>query len=294
MHGRGACDMKGGRGGMVFAAEVLAGRRAACRRPRRHHRHRGGVDGRRRPASRRARRGRRGDRPRAERPGGLARVPRVSSCARIDVHGRAGHAGLPPRTPDDGGAVNAIEKTAYLSTSIGRLREDWALRPRHRTSPRPIACRRRDRRRRVDRVLPGACTLDCHIEYLPDRQATPPRPSTRLRDLDRARRDAIPGCAPTRRASSGSSAPCPPAEMPLDGARRQDARRRRPGLGDRADGGLDNWHDGATLMTEAGIPAICLRPRRHPPRAHHRRERPDRRARRVRAGLALAALRYCG
>ena len=25
-------------------------------------------------------------------------------------------------------------------------------------------------------------------------------------------------------------------------------------------GGLDNWHDGATLTVEAGIPAICLGP----------------------------------
>ena len=25
-------------------------------------------------------------------------------------------------------------------------------------------------------------------------------------------------------------------------------------------GGLDNWHDGATLTVEAGIPAVCLGP----------------------------------
>jgi acetylornithine deacetylase len=25
-------------------------------------------------------------------------------------------------------------------------------------------------------------------------------------------------------------------------------------------GGLDNWHDGATLTVEAGIPAICVGP----------------------------------
>ena len=40
------------------------------------------------------------------------------------------------------------------------------------------------------------------------------------------------------------------------GARRR--ARDRPARARSA--GLDNWHDGATLTVEAGIPAICLGP----------------------------------
>jgi acetylornithine deacetylase len=35
---------------------------------------------------------------------------------------------------------------------------------------------------------------------------------------------------------------------------------RAVGRDDARIGGMDNWHDGATLTVEAGIPAICLGP----------------------------------
>jgi acetylornithine deacetylase len=58
--------------------------------------------------------------------------------------------------------------------------------------------------------------------------------------------------------------------------------------------GLDNWHDGATLIVEAGIPAVCYGPGdihlghsadEHVPVA-------DLVA--CTQGIALAALRFCG
>ena len=57
---------------------------------------------------------------------------RGSLLPTITVEDRAGHAGIDPRHPDRGGAVNAIEKAAYLLEAIRRLREEWVLRPRHR------------------------------------------------------------------------------------------------------------------------------------------------------------------
>lgn len=86
----------------------------------------------------------------------------------ITVEDRAGHAGIDPRHPDRGGAVNAIEKAAYLLEAIRRLREEWVLRPRHRYLSL-VTC--------VPTVIsggqwvvsyPARCRLDCHIEYLPE------------------------------------------------------------------------------------------------------------------------------
>ena len=93
---------------------------------------------------------------------------RGSLLPTITVEGRAGHAGIAPRHPDEGGAVNAIEKMAIVLEAIRRLREEWALRPRHPYLS-PADC--------VPTIVaggewivsyPAACRLDCHIEYLPD------------------------------------------------------------------------------------------------------------------------------
>ncbi len=92
---------------------------------------------------------------------------RGSLLPTIVVEGRAGHAGLAPRHPDEGGAVNAIEKMAILLDAIRRLREEWALRPSHPYLSAPDC---------VPTIVqggewivshPASCRLDCHIEYLP-------------------------------------------------------------------------------------------------------------------------------
>ena len=59
-------------------------------------------------------------------------------------------------------------------------------------------------------------------------------------------------------------------------------------------GGLDNWHDGATLTVEAGIPAVCFGPGDiH--RAHTVDECvPIRDLVACAQRIALAALRFCG
>ena len=59
-------------------------------------------------------------------------------------------------------------------------------------------------------------------------------------------------------------------------------------------GGLDNWHDGATLTVEAGIPAVCFGPGDiH--RAHTADEYvPIADLVACAQRIALAAMRFCG
>ena len=93
---------------------------------------------------------------------------RGSLLPTITVEGRPGHAGIAPRHPDAGGPVNAIEKMAILLEAVRRLREEWALRPRHpylsaaEIVPTMVAG--------GEWVVsyPASCRLDCHIEYLPE------------------------------------------------------------------------------------------------------------------------------
>ena len=130
--GRGACDMKGGVACMVLVAEVLAelgvrlaGELVVNTVTEEESTGAGGL------VSARTLRA------------NAAIVPELSALAvrvacrgsllpTITVEDRAGHAGIDPRHPDRGGAVNAIEKAAYLLEAIRRLREEWVLRPRHR------------------------------------------------------------------------------------------------------------------------------------------------------------------
>jgi acetylornithine deacetylase len=89
--------------------------------------------------------------------------------------------------------------------------------------------------------------------------------------------------------------PVPPAEVSVDDPIVGAIRGAAVDLGQPgAIGGLDNWHDGATLIVEAGIPAVCYGPG---PRgqAHTVDERvsiDDLVA--CAQGIAVATLRFCG
>ena len=292
VYGRGACDMKGGVACMVVAAEVLAAAGVRLRRrpvvntvTDEESTGAGGL------ASARTLHADGGDRPGAERARRVDRLPRLACCRAITVEGRAGHAGLPPRHPDAGGAVNAIEKTALLVDAIRRLREDWALRPRHPLPVgRPTASRPWSPAASGSSPTPRACRLDCHIEFLPD-QADERRLGLARRGASssagsRGRRGRpVAARAPAARSSgwSGDGAagrgrrPTTRSCGALLGAERdlgRAGRARRPRqLARRRDADRRGRH-----------PRRLLRPRRHPPRPHRRRARPDRRSRRLRPG----------
>lgn len=295
--GRGACDMKGGVACMVIAAEVLAD----CDTPLagdllvntvtdEESTGAGGLA---------AARLLKADAAIVPEPSSLqiAIACRGSLLLALTVEGRPGHAGTPPRHPALGGAVNAVEKMAYLIEALRRLREDWALRPPH---PYLAAadC--------VPTVIsggewivsyPGRCRLECHVEYLPTDGGGDPAPQVRREVEDWIARaaaadawlrehppavDWLPGSVPPAQVS-----PEEPIVQTLIGAERAAGRSGRIS-------GFDNWHDGAWLILEAGIPTVCFGPRglsvahtvdEHVPIADLVS---------CAQAIALAALRFCG
>ena len=298
VHGRGACDMKGGVACMVMAAEVLAslGVRLA-----------GdlivntvteeettGVGGLAMAHALRA------DGAIVPEPSGFDVwiACRGSLLPRITVEGRAGHAGIAPLHPDQGGAVNAIEKMGILLEAVRRLREEWALRPRHPYLS-PADC--------VPTIIaggewlvsyPASCTLDCHIEFLPDQadeRGYGGRVEAEFTDWIARAAAADPWLAAHPPTIEWVAGTVPPAEVPADDPVVQAALGAVAAVGRNGRlGGLDNWHDGATLVTEAGIPSICLGPG-DINLAHTTDERvPIADLVSCTQALAIAAMRFCG
>jgi acetylornithine deacetylase len=141
VHGRGACDMKGGVACMVIAAEAVAelsgglpGELIVNTVTDEESTGAGGLATARSITA---------DAAIVPEPSGMDVwiACRGSLIQRITVTGRAGHAGVAPGHPDAGGAVNAIEKMAIVLEAIRRLREEWALRPRHPYLRPPTASR---------------------------------------------------------------------------------------------------------------------------------------------------------
>ena len=264
VHGRGSCDMKGGVAAMVFAAEALArlgialaGDLVVNTVSEEESTGAGGLVSARTIAA------------------DAAIVPEPSkldvwvSCRgsllpTITVDGRAGHAGIPQPPPEQGGAVNAIEKMGIVLGAIARLREHWERQPAHPYLS-PGDC--------VPTMVaggewivsyPAECRLDCHIEYLPsqaDEDGWGSRVAREFTEWLVTETAHDPWLAEHPPRIEWLVGGVPPAEVPVDdpivttalAATR--AIRREAKLG-----GLDNWHDGATLTVEAGIPAICLGP----------------------------------
>ena len=264
IHGRGSSDMKGGVACMVYAAETLA--RLGVTLPGdlvmntvtdEESTGAGGLV---------TARTLHADAAIVPEPSGLELwiACRGSLIQRITVTGRAGHAGIAPQHPDTGGAVNAIEKMAIVLEAIRRLREEWALRPRH---PYLSA---------ADCVpvlisggewvvsYPETCVLDCHIEYLPD-QADEHGGGGRIDEefgaWIRRAAEADPWLAAHPPRIEPIIGSVPPAEITADEPIVQEMLGASAALQRHATiGGLDNWHDGATLTVEAGIPALCYGP----------------------------------
>jgi acetylornithine deacetylase len=264
VHGRGSCDMKGGVACMVFAAEILttlgvrlAGDLVVNTVSEEESTGAGGLAMARELAA---------DAAIVPEPGGLDVwiACRGSLLPAITVEGRSGHAGIAPRHPDDGGPVNAIEKMAILLEAVRRLREEWALRPRHPyLSPAEI----------VPTVIaggewlvsyPASCRLDCHIEYLPeyaDADGYGSRVEREFEDWIARAAATDPWLREHPPRIEWLVGGVPPAEVPADDPIVQVALEATRAIGrPSALGGLDNWHDGATLIVEAGIPSICLGP----------------------------------
>ncbi|HEY7208419.1 MAG TPA: ArgE/DapE family deacylase [Gaiellaceae bacterium] len=264
VHGRGACDMKGGVACMVVAAEALAslgvplaGDLIVNTVTEEESTGAGGAA---------MARVLQADGAIVPEPSGLDVwiACRGSLLPTITVDGRPGHAGLAPRHPDEGGAVNAIEKTAIVLDAVRRLREEWALRPAHPYLPPPDCVPTMVAGGEWIVSYPASCRLDCHIEYLPgqaDEHGQGSLVEREFADWIARAAAADPWLATHPPRIDWHVGGVPPAEVPADdpvvvaalGAARAVGRPSKLG-------GLDNWHDGATFTVEAGIPAICLGP----------------------------------
>jgi acetylornithine deacetylase len=264
LYGRGTCDMKGGVASMVVAACTLAalgiplaGDLIVNTVTEEESTGAGGLF---------AARTLQADAAIVPEPSSLAVwvACRGSLLPRITVRGRAGHAGIAPLPPQQGGAVNAIEKMAIVLAAVERLREHWAQQPAH---PYLSAgdC--------VPTIItggewlvtyPAECALECHIEYLPYRADEHGYGALVEREFESwiaeaAARDPWLREHPPEVAWGVGGVP--PAEVAADDPIVQTLVAAGRDLGQPHElGGLDNWHDGATLTVEAGIPAVCFGP----------------------------------
>jgi acetylornithine deacetylase len=223
---------------------------------------------------------------------------RGSLLPTITIEGRAGHAGIARRHPDDGGAVNAIEKMTIILDALQRLREEWSLRPRHPYLSAPDVVPTMLQAGEWIVSHPARSRLDCHIEYLPsqaDERGWGSRVEREFSDWIQRAAAADPWLSDHPPRIEWSVGGVPPAEVGIDDpiVTATLSAARAVGRASRL-GGLDNWHDGATLIVEAGIPAICLGPG-DIYRAHTASECvPVADLISCSQALAVAALRFCG
>ena len=107
-------------------------------------------------------------------------------------------------------------------------------------------------------VSPGVVPPDCHIEYLPewaDATGFGSRVEREFEDWIARAAAADPWLREHPPRIEWLVGAVPPAEVPADDPIVQVALGATPWIGRPGKlGGLDNWHDGATLIVEAGIP----------------------------------------
>lgn len=264
VYGRGACDMKGGVAAMVFAAEALqacgvrlAGDLIVNTVSEEETTGAGGLV---------TARTLRADAAIVPEPTGLA----VAGCCRgsllasIGVEGRGGHAGNAPRHHDRGGAVNAIDKAAYLLGGIRRLNDEWAVRDRHaHLSPAHAVVTGVHGGEWIVSV-PARCRVEVHLEFLPGQAGADGWGSGVASEFEAwiaAAAAADPWLREHPPEVTWVRGGVPAAEVAEDERIVQTLLGAQTALGRRARvAGLDNWSDAATLVTEAGIPAVCFGP----------------------------------
>ena len=306
LYGRGACDMKGGVAAMAFAAEVLAqlGVRLAGDLivATNTDEESSGAGG-----SALVAHGLRAD-------AGIVTEPtdfrvwiacRGSEYGVITVPGRAGHAEVRHPGWREGGAVNAIDKSAVVIEAMAALRERWSATPGLDASGAVAAVDRADARAGGDWpvTIPASCELTIAVMYLAA-QADEHGWGSRIRaEVERsiadyvARDDWLAANPPQirvveqRRDADGAVASEPIVETMLEVAGDTGHGRRL--------GGLDSWYDGATLTMLGQIPSIGYGPPGFDPDgatvAHTVDEYvPVDGLVGCAQGLAVAAMRFCG
>jgi acetylornithine deacetylase len=265
LHGRGACDMKGGVAAFVIAAEVLAreaplrGELVVCTVTDEEETGAGALAA--------VARGVRADAALVAEPTSFDAwiAVRGDVICEIEVDGRLGHAGIEHSPDGPGSAVNAIDKARLVMDALARLHADRRERPDHRhlhLSPGHVI---------PTRIvggdwpvnIPDRCTLTYHVAYLPahaDAEGWGTVVQREVEEVVDAVAEADPWLAlhpprvrwlldiPAAEVAPGE----PIVDLALDAGGEVGRHGRRAGL--------DSWHDGATF-TRNGTPSIAIGPR---------------------------------
>ncbi len=300
LYGRGACDMKGGIGCMIFAAEALAeldvrlaGDLVVCTVTEEESTGAGGLAA--------VAHGVRAEAGIVLEPSGLqiCIACRGSVIPTITVRGRPGHAGIPQPDWRQGGAVNAIEKAELLLDAMRRLQEDWRSRPDQRHPLLPpgdiVPCVISGGEWTVS--YPSSCSVTYHIGYLPafaDADGWGSRIELEVTECIRRAAHADPWLVENppeiewapEVPSAEVDAEAPIVSTLLGAARDTGVATRIAGF--------DNWHDGATFTRLGGIPCVAFGPGGLD-RAHTADEYvPIESLVTCAQAVAVAAMRFCG
>ena len=301
LHGRGACDMKGGVAAMVLAAEMLArlgirlaGDLIVNTITDEESTGAGGI------AS--VAHGVRAD-------AGIVPEPtafevwiacRGSVYPTITIEGRPGHAELRQPHWRDGGAVNAIEKAQIVLDAIARLREEWRTRAdlQHPLLSPPDIVPTVMRAGEWSVTYPASCEITSAVLFRP-RSRTPTATARACARTCRRGSSAparpTPGWPSTRRRFAWSGG------HPADGDRRPATRSSQTVLAASADVGRAVAPERPRLVVRrrdlhalGGHAVGRLRPALDRMGAHDRRVRAGRRPRALRAGDRARRVRFCG
>lgn len=300
LYGRGACDMKGGIGCMVFAAEVLselglrlAGDLVVCTVTDEESTGAGGVAA--------VAHGVRADAGIVLEPSGheVCIACRGTVIPTITVAGRTGHAGIPHPHWSEGGPVNAIEKAQIVLDAMRRLQDEWRAWPDQQhplLSPGDI----------VPCVIsggdwavsyPASCAVTYHIGYLPafaDADGWGSRIEREVTEWVHAAAQRDPWLAenpPTIEWGPEVQSAEVAAEAHVVST--LVAAASDTGLATRI-AGFDNWHDGATFTRLGGMPCVAFGP--HGLEHAHTVDEHVSTASLVGCAqaVAVAAMRFCG
>ena len=300
LYGRGACDMKGGVGCMVFAAEALAelgvrlaGDLVVCTVTEEESTGAGGLAA--------VAHGVRADAGIVLEPSGheVCIACRGSVIPTITILGRPGHSGIPQPDWRRGGAVNAIEKAELVLDAMRRLQEDWRSRLDQRhplLSPGDIVpCVISGGEWAVS--YPSSCSVTYHIGYLPafaDAEGWGSRIEREVAECVQRVAESDPWLGenpPTIEWAPEVPSAEVEADAPIVTALLGAARAS--GL-ETGVAGFDNWHDGATFTRLGGTPCVAFGPHAID-RAHTVDEyAPVESLVACAQAVAVAAIRFCG
>lgn len=265
--GRGACDMKGGIAAMVLAAEVLAqtgalrGDLVVCTNTDEESSGVGGLAC--------ARRGVSADFAIVPEPSGLEVWPacRGSVYCAVTLEGRAGHAEQEHAHPDEGGAVNAVDKARHFLDGVEALRREW--RAKHALThpllaPPDVLCTQLHADSGWNVTIPDRAELTLAVLILPQQADADGWTAGAQAEVELFLRrwcDADPWLAqhpPQFRWHTEVNPSQTPVDAPVVDALLE--ANAALGLPLRL-GGLGSWYDGATFSLEARTPAVMYGPR---------------------------------